>query len=75
MLISHRRSRTEPDAFFLDIFFNAHPVTGPNSKEKPKPSNALVPTSIAYAGGQKDFAVNMGAEVRFSLTVCAYMLC
>ncbi|KAI1796048.1 hypothetical protein LXA43DRAFT_1160446 [Ganoderma leucocontextum] len=62
-------SRTEPDAFFLDIFFNAHPVTGLTSKEKPKPSNALVPTSIAYAGGQKDFAVNMGAEYATRLMI------
>ncbi|PIL37469.1 hypothetical protein GSI_01163 [Ganoderma sinense ZZ0214-1] len=62
-------SRTEPDAFLLDIFFNAHPVTGPNSKEKPKPSNALVPTSIAYAGGQRDFAVNMGAEYATRLMI------
>lgn len=58
-----RGSRTEPEAFFLDIYFNAHPVGSTHAKDKPKPSNALVPTSIAYSGGQRDFAVNMGLEV------------
>jgi hypothetical protein len=59
---------TEPDAFFLDVFFNAHPVH-PNaladSKEKQRAPNALVPTVIAYAGGQVDFTVDMGTEVRW----------
>ena len=71
MLTNTAHSRTEPQAFFLDVFFNAHPITAPNAKEKPKPSNALVPTSIAYSGGQKDFGVNMGAEVSSVLTICA----
>lgn len=56
-------SRTQPEAFSLDVYFNAYPVTQPNNKEKPKPTNALVPTVIAYAGGQMDFSVNMGKEV------------
>ena len=60
-------SRTEPEAFFLDVYFNAHPITNPQAKEKPKPSNALVPTSIAYSGGQRDYTVNMGEEVRKEL--------
>ena len=59
---------TEPDAFFLDGFFNAHPVH-PNaladSKEKYGALNALVPTVVAYAGGQVDFTVDMGTEVRW----------
>ena len=71
MLTNTAHSRTEPQAFFLDVFFNAHPITAPNAKEKPKPSNALVPTSIAYSGGQKEFGVNMGAEVSSVLTICA----
>ncbi|KAI0751135.1 hypothetical protein C8Q80DRAFT_554820 [Daedaleopsis nitida] len=62
-------SRTEPEAFFLDVYFNAHPVTNPNAKEKPKPSNALVPTSISYAGGQRDFTVNMGLEYATRLMI------
>ncbi|TBU32987.1 hypothetical protein BD311DRAFT_774649 [Dichomitus squalens] len=62
-------SRTEPQAFFLDVLFNAHPITSSNAKEKPKPSNALVPTSIAYSGGQKDFGVNMGAEYATRLMI------
>ena len=59
-------SRTAPPVFTLDVYFNAQPITGPNVKEKPKPSNALVPTSIAYAGGQREYAVNMGPEVRLA---------
>ncbi len=56
---------TEPEAFVLDVFFNAHPIGG-DSKQKPKATNALVPTSIAYAGGCVDFLVDMGSEVRLS---------
>ncbi|KAJ7771143.1 hypothetical protein DFH07DRAFT_1001581 [Mycena maculata] len=52
---------TEPDAFFLDVFFNAQ-ATPTESKEKQRATNALVPTSIAYAGGQVDFSVEMGTE-------------
>ncbi|KAI0355348.1 hypothetical protein OH77DRAFT_1504193 [Trametes cingulata] len=55
-------SRTEPSAFFLDVYFNAQPIVSPEAKERPKHSNALVPTSIAYAGGQQDFAVDMGSD-------------
>jgi hypothetical protein len=55
-------SCTEPEAFFLDVFFNAHP-TSAESKDKQRAANALVPTSIAYAGGQVDFSVDMGTEV------------
>lgn len=61
-----RASRTEPEAFFLELYFNAHPVAQPHSKEKPKLTNALVPTLIAYSGGCVDFTVNMSAEVRVS---------
>ncbi|KAI0722592.1 hypothetical protein C8Q76DRAFT_615436 [Earliella scabrosa] len=62
-------SRTEPEAFFLDVYFNAHPITNPQAKEKPKPSNALVPTSIAYSGGQRDYTVNMGEEFATRLMI------
>jgi hypothetical protein len=54
-------SRTEPEAFFLELFFNAHPT--PDGKQKQKAANALVPSVIAYAGGQMDFTVDMGPEV------------
>ena len=60
------RSRTEPEAFFLELYFNAHPVAQPNSKEKPRVTNALVPTLLAYAGGRMQFNVNMSAEVRIN---------
>ena len=63
-LIDYARE-TEPDAFILDVFFNAHPIGG-DSKQKPKATNALVPTSIAYAGGCVEFRVDMGSEVRLS---------
>lgn len=57
-------SRTEPEAFFIELLFNAHPTSQSDVKEKPRVANALVPTLIAYAGGQVDFTVDMGAEVR-----------
>src|SRR5262245_37855228 len=55
-------SRTEPDAFLLDVYLNAH-STAADSKNKPKAPNALVPTTIAYSGGCMDFAVDMAPEV------------
>ncbi|KAJ7167651.1 hypothetical protein C8R46DRAFT_1093694 [Mycena filopes] len=59
---------TEPDAFFLDVFFNAHPMST-ESKDKQRAANALVPTSIAYAGGQVDFSVDMGTEYATRLMI------
>jgi hypothetical protein len=53
---------TEPEAFVLDIYFNAHPITS-DSKQKQKATNALVPTSLAYTGGFAEFPVDMGGEV------------
>lgn len=58
-----RPSCTEPDGFFLDLYFNAHPVVPKGSKEKVRPTNALFTTSIAYAGGCMDFKVNMNSDV------------
>ncbi|KAJ7126453.1 hypothetical protein C8R43DRAFT_1211992 [Mycena crocata] len=58
---------TEPNAFFLDVFFNAQP-TSVEFKDK-RPANALVPTSIAYAGGQVDFSVDMGTEYTTRLMI------
>ncbi|KAI0650389.1 hypothetical protein C8Q79DRAFT_902719 [Trametes meyenii] len=55
-------SQTAPPGFFLDVYFNAQPISSPDAKERPKHSNALVPTSIAYSGGQRDFIVDMGLE-------------
>ena len=56
-------SRTQPEAFFLEVYFNAHPIASPDTKERPKPTNALVPTVIAYPGGDVHFSVNMSREV------------
>ena len=56
----HSRT-TEPQAFFLDVYFNTsfiRPCT-----QEPQLKNALVPTRIAYAGGQVEFRVDMGSEV------------
>jgi hypothetical protein len=60
-VIFHARE-TEPEVFVLEIFFNAHPIPG-DAKQKPKATNVLVPTSIAYAGGYIDFPVDMGSDV------------
>ncbi|KAF7981711.1 hypothetical protein HWV62_32295 [Athelia sp. TMB] len=55
--------RTEPEAFFLEVFFNALPVHNPaDGKQKPKASNALVPSLLAYTGDEMEFVVEMGAE-------------
>ncbi|KAI0832780.1 hypothetical protein BC628DRAFT_1309243 [Trametes gibbosa] len=62
-------SRTEPPSFFLDLYFNAQTVAGRDRKERPKHSNALVPTSIAYPGGQKDFQVDMGTDYATCLMI------
>ncbi|EKM59767.1 uncharacterized protein PHACADRAFT_170376 [Phanerochaete carnosa HHB-10118-sp] len=62
-------SRTEPETFFLELYFNAQPVAQPNAKERPKPSNALIPTIIAYAGGRMEFAVNMSPELSTRLMI------
>ena len=53
---------TKPNAFFLDVFFNAY-TAQPDSKDKQRAPNVLIPTVIAYAGGQMDFKVDMGSEV------------
>ena len=46
------------------MFFNAQAIIQSDSKEKQRAANALIPTIIAYAGGQVDFTVDMGTEVR-----------
>jgi hypothetical protein len=62
LIIVCQNSSTKPDAFFLDVFFNAQ-ASQTEPKDKSRPPNALVPTVIAYAGGQMDFTVDMGPEV------------
>lgn len=56
-------SRTEPESFYLDVYFNAQPVPNAAAKDKPKPTNALVQSTIAYTGGQMEFSARMGLEV------------
>ncbi|TFK43826.1 hypothetical protein BDQ12DRAFT_695848 [Crucibulum laeve] len=61
---------TEPDAFYLDVFFNAQALRpSQDSKEKQRALNALIPTVIAYAGGQVDFTVDMGTEYATRLMI------
>ncbi|THH02170.1 hypothetical protein EW026_g658 [Hermanssonia centrifuga] len=62
-------SRTEPETFFAEVYFNAQILPSAQSKERPKPVNALVPTVIAYAGGRMDFAVNMSSEFATRLMI------
>ena len=52
---------TEPQAFFLDVYFNMSFIR--QCSQEPQLKNALVPTRIAYAGGQVEFRVDMGSEV------------
>ncbi|KAF9266285.1 hypothetical protein L218DRAFT_897341 [Marasmius fiardii PR-910] len=62
-------AKTEPESFYLDVFFNAQPLKPAESKEKQRAPNALVPTSIAYAGGQADFTVDLGTEYATRLMI------
>ncbi|KAH9833677.1 uncharacterized protein C8Q71DRAFT_712127 [Rhodofomes roseus] len=62
-------SETEPQAFLLHLYFSAYRVARPDSKEKPKPTNALAPTALAYAGGEMEFAVPMGNEYATRLII------
>ncbi|KAG1881402.1 hypothetical protein C8R48DRAFT_1862 [Suillus tomentosus] len=63
-------ARTEPKAFFLDVYFNAYPVGSPaDAKQKLKAPNALMPTVIPYAGGIVEYAVNMGSEFATRLMI------
>jgi len=51
----------------MDVYFNAHPIPSTSQvegKPKLKTPNALIPTVIPYAGGQVEFAVNMGTDAR-----------
>ncbi|KAF5321891.1 hypothetical protein D9619_000594 [Psilocybe cf. subviscida] len=54
---------TEPEAFFLDVFFNAYSTRPPAAHEKPVVKNALAPTRIVFAGGTTEYTVDMGSEV------------
>ncbi|KAG6841858.1 hypothetical protein C0991_006266 [Blastosporella zonata] len=62
-------AETDPKAFYLDLFLNAHPIPQADAKDRPRVPNALVPTLIAYAGGQVDFAVDMGPEYATRLMI------
>ncbi|KAJ8086999.1 hypothetical protein PM082_005824 [Marasmius tenuissimus] len=62
-------AKTEPESFYLDVFFNAQPLKPAESKEKQRAPNALVPTSIAYAGGQAEFTMDLGTEYATRLMI------
>ncbi|KAF9037810.1 hypothetical protein BDZ89DRAFT_1061396 [Hymenopellis radicata] len=61
-------AQTEPDAFYLDIFFNAMPGPLVTVVDKDK-RNALVPTSIVYTGGTVDFPMDMGTDYSTRLMI------
>jgi hypothetical protein len=57
-------SHTEPEAFFLDSCFNAHPVGSPvDAKQKLKAPNALMPTIIPYADRIVEYAVDTDSKI------------
>ncbi|KAF8638616.1 hypothetical protein AX17_002157 [Amanita inopinata Kibby_2008] len=60
---------TEPDAFFLQVFFNAQPIKPQQPKDKQRAVNALIPSVIAYSGGQVNFTVDMGMEYASRLMI------
>ncbi|KDR84049.1 hypothetical protein GALMADRAFT_236653 [Galerina marginata CBS 339.88] len=63
---------TEPEAFFLDVYFNivsTPPSNSQDSQDKRASKNALAPTRIAYAGGQTEFTVDMGSEYATRLII------
>ncbi|KAH7909400.1 hypothetical protein BJ138DRAFT_1198858 [Hygrophoropsis aurantiaca] len=62
-------AQTVPDAFFLEIYFNAHPIHPADAKQKQKPPNALVPTMIAHAGGDVEYTVDMGVDFATRLMI------
>ncbi|KAH6914765.1 hypothetical protein BKA70DRAFT_1093863 [Coprinopsis sp. MPI-PUGE-AT-0042] len=62
-------AETQPEAFFLNIYFNAQPLHPNVDKEKQRAPNALIPTSIAYAGGQMEFPMDMGSEYATRLMI------
>lgn len=47
------------------MFLNALPVNPAvaGEKDKQRAPNALVPSTLAYAGGLMDFDIDMGSEV------------
>ncbi|KIJ37454.1 hypothetical protein M422DRAFT_33774, partial [Sphaerobolus stellatus SS14] len=60
--------QTEPEAFTLSLFLNAQ--IAPTTKEpKPKGTNVLVPTSLVYPGGLREFSIDMGPEFVTRLVV------
>jgi hypothetical protein len=65
MMIDLMGRQTEPDTFYFDLYLNAQPNANV-AKDKQKTSNALARTRIAYAGGQRQFSVDMGKDVGYS---------
>jgi hypothetical protein len=57
IFMEHSKRETSPKSFYLDVYFNAQQISH-DGKNKQKPSNALVQSSIAYQGGPVEFAVD-----------------
>ncbi|KZT42990.1 hypothetical protein SISSUDRAFT_800120 [Sistotremastrum suecicum HHB10207 ss-3] len=61
-------AQTEPSNFFLQIYFTAQTVAV-NSSERPKTSNVLSPTSLAYDGGETEYPLDWNAELSTRLMI------
>ena len=64
----HRNRRTEPAAFYLNVYFNILPTTPADPALRPKPTNELVQTGLPYSGDRAEFAVDMSNEVGLTLS-------
>ncbi|KII95268.1 hypothetical protein PLICRDRAFT_48230 [Plicaturopsis crispa FD-325 SS-3] len=63
-------AETEPSAFFLDVFLNAHAIhPASEAKPKSKPANALIPTTLAYTGGKTEFPLDLGPDFSTRLMI------
>lgn len=55
-------SQTEPEAFNLNVFINAQALPSEN-ETKARATNNLTTTTLHYAGGMREFALDIGAHV------------
>ena len=61
--LRRQNRRTEPAAFYLDVYFNILPMMPADPALRPKPTNELVRSVLPYAGDCAEFAVDMTIEV------------
>ena len=64
LAIKRRRNRrTEPAAFYLNVYFNILPMMPTDLALRPKPTNELVHSVLPYSGDRTEFIVDMTIEV------------